>query len=112
MREKLDTPDDFFFPNTMVKVALFLCTIWNALPREKLFLPLIKHTVKPMKTFPGENYMLDSMYTTYPLYTPIDANEPKYHKLDRGNEKSKVKTRAPWSQQKGEPENYSVLTYD
>ena len=83
----------------MVKVAFYTQSGMHY-QGKSYFCQLIKHTVKPMKTFPGENYMLDSMYTTYPLYTPIDANEPKYHKLDRGNERSKVKTRAPWSQLK------------
>ena len=43
----------------------------------------------------------------------VDANAPEYHKLDRGKERSKVKTSAPWPlQNRGGPEDYSLLTFD
>ena len=50
------------------------------------------------------------MYCVFIVHLSIvDANAPEYHKLDRGKERSKVKTSAPCPQQKrGGPEDYSL----
>ena len=60
---------------------------------------------------PGKNCTLYIMCIAS-LLPIVDVNAPKYHKLDRGKEGSKAKASAPWHQQKGRPEDYSLLTID